>query len=184
MSRAWAPDVQQLPKSWLFGIGAVCLLWALTRTRRGQAVAEGVAVTAQRVGRAVASAILPRGIRNNNPGNIDYSPVASQRWRGTVGSDGRFAVFDSAANGVRAIGGELKASIRKGQSIRQAIHEWAPPVENDTDRYVSIVARAIGANPDALLKLDMLPAAAGAIIRHENGINPYDPADVAEWVYA
>jgi hypothetical protein len=184
----WEPDVPRTTQYLLLGLAAAGVLWWLARSRRGEAAAadvlEEVVTTARRVGAAVATALTPRGIRNNNPGNIDYSPVPAARWRGTIGSDGRFAIFDSPANGVRAIGGELKASIRKGQTIREAIHEWAPPVENDTGLYVNQVARAIGVDPDARLTLDMLPAAALAIIRHENGQIPYDPADVAVWVYA
>lgn len=168
--------------------GLALVLWALSRTKRGQVIATDVlgeiTVSGARVAQAVSDAFLPRGIRNNNPGNIDYAQRVEARWRGTVGSDGRFAIFDTAANGVRAIGGELKASIRKGHTIRDAIYEWAPPVENDTGRYVQLVASAIGADPSARLTAEMLPAAALAIIKHENGQQPYDPASVAVWVHS
>ena len=42
----------------------------------------------------------PRGIRNNNPGNI----VAGDKWLGRTGTDGRFVKFKSAEYGLRAIG--------------------------------------------------------------------------------
>lgn len=42
---------------------------------------------------------LPRGIRNNNPGNIK---VSSNAWRGKIGNDGTFERFDTAVNGLRA----------------------------------------------------------------------------------
>lgn len=152
------------------------VLYALSRTQRGQAVAVDV------VGAAV-NALTPRGIRNNNPGNIRWIASPGARWRGMVRSDsGGYGVFDTAANGVRAIGGELKASIRKGQTIAQAIYEWAPPTENNTAAYVKIFAAAVGAAPEARLAVSMLPAGALAIIQHENGQQPYDPADVARWV--
>ena len=50
-----------------------------------------------------------RGIRNNNPGNIDYNP--RNDWAGQIGlelkvgnSTPRFARFDTAENGIRALG--------------------------------------------------------------------------------
>lgn len=150
-------------------------LWALSRTQRGQAIAADV------VG-GIVSAVTPRGIRNNNPGNIDFIADARRAWRGQISSDGRFGIYDTPANGVRAIGGELKASIRKGHTIRDAIYEWAPPVENDTGRYVALVAAAVGVSADSRLTVDMIPRAALAIIQHENGQQPYKPADVAVWV--
>lgn len=163
---------------------ALAALWVASRSKRGQVAAvdalEFVTVTAKKIG----TAMIPRGIRNNNPGNIEWIADPAKRWRGMIDRDGRFGVFDTPAHGVRAIGGELKASIRKGQTIEQAIYEWAPPSENDTGAYVQAVARAIGADPKRPLTLDMLPAAALAIIRHENGIQPYDPAQVREWVYS
>ena len=42
---------------------------------------------------------LPRGIRNNNPGNIK---VGASNWRGKIGNDGTFERFDTAVNGIRA----------------------------------------------------------------------------------
>ena len=175
-----------------FGALAVYLSY---RTKRGQVVVSDVIgeviVSAKKIGDTVSetagaavNALMPRGIRNNNPGNIDYLPPPRLNWQGTIGSDGRFAIFDTAANGVRAIGRELRASISKGQTIEQAIHEWAPPVENETGRYVAIVAAAVGARPADRLTVEMLPAAALAIIKHENVQQPYDPDAVAQWVYA
>jgi hypothetical protein len=135
----------------------------------------------------VKNAFLPRGIRNNNPGNIEWIFDVKRRWRGMVGRDAqapRYAVFDTPANGVRAIGGELKASFRKGQrTVRAIINEWAPPTENDTSAYVQHVAALLAVQPDAVLetRAALLPLTL-AIIRHENGQQPYNPADVAEWI--
>ncbi len=158
------------------GLVGAGVLYALSRTDRGQAVAVDV------VGAAV-NALAPRGIRNNNPGNIEWIDSPATRWLGMVARDGRYGIFDTPAHGVRAIGGELKASIRKGQTIAQAITEWAPPVENNTAAYISAVAASVGASPASKLTTAMLPAMALAIIKHENGQQPYNPADVAAWVY-
>ena len=44
--------------------------------------------------------ISPKGIRNNNPMNLEFR--TSIQWRGQLGSDGRFVVFDTPLNGLRA----------------------------------------------------------------------------------
>jgi hypothetical protein len=159
------------------GLAGAAVLYALSRTQAGQAIATDV------VG-GVVNALKPRGIRNNNPGNIEWMESVSARWRGMIARDGRFGVFDTPANGVRAIGGELKASIRKGHTIEQAIHEWAPPTENNTAAYVKVVAEAARADKRDRLTTSMLPAVALAIIKHENGQQPYDAALVQQWVYS
>jgi hypothetical protein len=179
---------------WL-ALVAVAALALGTRTRRGRViieevtdaaapVLEEVVVTARRVAMEAARALLPRGIRNNNPGNIRWIPNERARWRGMIGQEGNYGIFDTPANGIRAIGGELRASIRKGQTtVREIINEWAPPFENNTDAYVRAVARALGVQPDQSFNVaSRIPDLAIAIIRHENGQQPYNPADVAAWV--
>lgn len=167
--------------------GAIAAYLAWSRSRESGAsgdLLDEIIVSAQRIGESVANVFVPRGIRNNNPGNIDWIADPAKRWRGMMSSDGRFGIFDTAANGVRAIGGELKASIKRNQTIEQAIHEWAPPIENDTGRYVDLVAKAAGAAKTARLTSAMIPSVALAIIKHENGQQPYDPALVHQWVYS
>ncbi|KHT64553.1 hypothetical protein RJ45_05825, partial [Photobacterium gaetbulicola] len=43
---------------------------------------------------------MPRGIRNHNPLNIEYSK--HNNWRGQVSSDGRFVIFEDDKWGFRA----------------------------------------------------------------------------------
>jgi len=162
---------------WLFaGLGAVGALYAFSRTDTGQGAVAAVADT-------VGSLLTPRGIRNNNPGNIEWIDDPQKRWRGMIGRDGRYGIFDTAANGVRAIGGELRASFRKGQkTVRAIINEWAPPVENDTSAYVDAVADDVGVDQDQIISTAAIPALAAAIIDHENGEQPYAPEDIAVWV--
>ena len=92
-----------------------------------------------------------RGIRNHNPGNIDFSPENS--WLGLdtdKPSDGRFCRFKSPEWGIRAMARILRNyQKRDGQAgvggpgidtVQEIIHRWAPPVENQTDAYVRKVA--------------------------------------------
>lgn len=117
---------------------------------------------------------LPRGIRNNNPGNIDYSE--RYRWQGLDAppSDGRFCRFKSAADGIRALARTLITYQKKHgiNTIRGIINRWAPPVENDTGAYVNQVAKACGLAADQALDVetyDHLAPIVKAIINHENG---------------
>ncbi|UTM58287.1 structural protein [Photobacterium sp. CCB-ST2H9] len=114
----------------------------------------------------------PRGIRNNNPGNIEDNGTA---WQGRVGSDGRFVIFDSPQNGIRALARTLKTyRNRHGlTTVRGIINRWAPPVENDTTAYVNHVAGALGVSPDMSLSEAETMALVPLIIRHENGMQPY-----------
>lgn len=122
-----------------------------------------------------------RGIRNNNPGNIDYNK--NNQWRGQIGiEDGvakpRFAKFDTPENGIRALAKLLLnyQRLHKLNTVREIINRWAPPVENVTSAYVAACARALGVAADEFINLSdrrLLKLLTVAIIRHENGSQPY-----------
>lgn len=131
----------------------------------------------------------PRGIRNNNPGNIDWIENPAKRWRGMVRKEtpeegGRFGVFDTPANGVRAIGGELRVDERRGvRTVAGLIRNWAPSNENNTAAYVGAVARELRVEPDDEIDVESyLPRLVAAIVRHENGAQPYALDDIQRWV--
>ena len=89
----------------------------------------------------------PRGLRNNNPLNIDFNPA--NKWQGLdrdQPSDGRFCRFVSMAYGIRAAAALLVSyQDRYGlNTVRGIIGRWAPPVENDTNAYANTVARRVG----------------------------------------
>jgi hypothetical protein len=129
-------------------------------------------------GKNTSVADVPRGVRNNNPGNIEKGAA----WDGLSAdqsSDDRFAVFDSPVFGIRALTRVL-LTYRERHGLRtpeQIISRWAPDFENDTDSYVQAVASAAGIGPTDPVTDDELPAVVAAIIYHENGVNPY-PADM------
>lgn len=123
----------------------------------------------------------PRGIRNNNPGNIRKTQTA---WQGLapVQSDPDFFIFETMAYGVRAAAVILLHYYRVHglKTVRQIISRWAPPNENNTDAYISAVCGTMGVKPDDELDLDEdaseLDPLCDAIFRHENGedISPHD----------
>ncbi|ROM36918.1 structural protein P5 [Pseudomonas protegens] len=132
----------------------------------------------------------PRGVRNNNPGNIDYSP--SNKWNGQLGLEEgvakpRFARFDTPENGIRALGKLLQTYQRVYglNTVSQIISRWAPSNENDTAAYVKSVERRIGSAPGEKIRLtapEVLKGFVVAIIAHENGGNPYSDAVISEGV--
>lgn len=119
---------------------------------------------------------LPRGIRNNNPGNI-RSGLATQ-WKGLARprSDGAFCRFESPVWGLRALYRVLLSYRRRGVvTLRSIVSRWAPPCENDTKAYLRAVSRATGIDPDAMIDVSDPSAAiplARAIVAHENGPGP------------
>jgi hypothetical protein len=122
---------------------------------------------------------VSRGIRNNNPGNIDRTTV---KWKGMAATqtDPRFITFTAPQWGIRAMARILLGDWREGQdTIASLIHEWAPPVENDTDAYVKAVGKECGVDPYKPCDIPkLLPKLLPAIIRHENGSQPYDAATI------
>lgn len=141
---------------------------------------------------------LPKGIRRNNPGNLEWgSPWQGLAAKGDYPED-RFAAFVDPAYGIRAIAVTLityqdKRKAKDGSridSVREVIERWAPSSDNnDVPAYAKSVAAlldGVGPNDEVL---DMhnpvhLRALVEGIIRHENGRGPLNtpntwyPADV------
>lgn len=86
---------------------------------------------------------LPRGIRNNNPGNLIMTSIP---WNGKVpheaNTDGHFEQFYELKYGIRAKIKDLQSDIRKkpGQNTLQGlISAYAPPHENNTQAYINFM---------------------------------------------
>lgn len=114
-----------------------------------------------------------RGIRNNNPGNIEYKQ-SSERWEGSIGNDGRFVIFAEMKWGVRALMRTLITYYRKYNlnTVTKIIQRWAPPSENDTNQYIKNVSSWMGVDPNQELNLgrvETLKKLAYAITRQETG---------------
>ncbi|AGZ36513.1 MAG: structural protein P5 [Pseudomonas sp.] len=141
---------------------------------------------------------IPRGVRNNNPGNIDFNP--RNAWQGQLGLEvgvpkPRFARFDTPENGIRALG-KLLINYRgkdgmpgvggKGiDTVLETINRWAPSNENDTQAYAAAVAKRLGVrttDPINIKDPATLRGMVVSIVIHENGSNPYAPAIVDEGV--
>lgn len=128
-----------------------------------------------------------RGIRNNNPGNLEAS--SSNPWVGQTGSDGRFAKFETPEHGIRALGRNLISYQRQGiDTVGEIINRWAPPSDNnDTAAYIKAVCAQLGVTANQPLDAsnpDTLQALCAAIIKHENGTQPYSPDQLSTGVSA
>lgn len=102
-----------------------------------------------------------RAQRNNNPGNLEY--------RGQQGAvreegQGRFAKFDTAAEGVAALVRQLKKYAARGlDTVREIIATYAPSHENDTNGYIAALSKKLGVNADTQLNLDHADTLAGLV---------------------
>lgn len=120
----------------------------------------------------------PRGIRNNNPGNIRWG----DEWKGLVPqaqrTDKSFCQFIKPEYGIRAMIIILRNYQRKHRlsTISGIINRWAPTNENDTQSYINSVAKATGVDPDQRIDTSdsrFMMKLLQAIIQHENGDQPY-----------
>jgi len=120
---------------------------------------------------------IPRGIRNNNPGNIKKNNV---EWEGlsAIQTDKTFFQFNDPIYGIRALT-KILLTYRNSYNIKNIwgiINRYAPPSENDTESYKNFVKEKTGLNMLEEIEFTVegyLPVVK-AIILMENGEQPYD----------
>ncbi|RWT23732.1 lytic transglycosylase domain-containing protein [Raoultella planticola] len=116
-----------------------------------------------------------RGERNNNPGNLNF---VGQAGASLERPGGRFARFETAFDGLRAISRQLMLYAGRGiNTVEKIISTWAPPSDgNNTPAYIQAVSRQLGVNPQAALNMSdpqVMSALMASIVHHENGRNIY-----------
>lgn len=164
-------------KNWLIAGGALLgLLFLSTRaksaTNSGAGTGAGVASLSY-----LGQSGLPRGMRNNNPGNIRISNTA---WKGKVpvgqNTDKAFEQFGTFVYGIRAMIKNLQSYQRdRGlNTINQIISTWAPPGvdNNNTGAYVATVSLNTGIGPTQPITLtdkNIMRKLVKAMARVENG---------------
>ena len=124
------------------------------------------------------NASLPRGLRNNNPGNIRFSnandwvgkiPYAQNKDAGKA-----FEQFTHIHFGIRAKMVLIYNKINSGtNTIAKLISNYAPPSENDTVAYINEVTAMMGIDKNAVIVLneETLVGLCKAISLMENGAN-------------
>lgn len=116
-------------------------------------------------------ASIPRGIRNNNPLNIEAGTFTEGQ-PGFAGSDGRFAKFDTPEGGVGAANKLLDVYQNKHGLNTPAgiVGRWAPAADgNNVSAYAGRVAQALGIGPNDQIPPEMRPKLIAAMGQHENG---------------
>lgn len=71
--------------------------------------------------------------------------------------------------------------------MRQIISRYAPPNENQTTAYVQTIARQLGVLPDVVIDIEergVLTVFVKAVIRMENGIQPYSDETIQQAINA
>jgi len=93
--------------------------------------------------------MIPRGIRNNNPLNIRHNADVFQ---GEIkGNDISFKTFETMPYGYRAAFVTLHTYLKRGwNNIEKIIIRWAPPIENDTEKYIANVEKWSGVPRDKI----------------------------------
>lgn len=97
----------------------------------------------------------PRGIRNNNPLNIEAGAF-TQGMPGYAGSDGRFARFGTQEQGLAAADRLLQSYSGRGiNTVSGVINRWAPASDNNpVSAYSAHVANALGIKPTDTIDLN------------------------------
>lgn len=120
-----------------------------------------------------------RGMRNNNPGNLEF---AGQRGAVRENGEGRFAKFGTLSEGVAALGRQLQLYGSRGiNTLRKVIETWAPrynkktgKIENDTEGYIARMREMTGFGENQRINLQDA-STLGLLIRGittvENGRN-------------
>ena len=119
-------------------------------------------------------------VRGNNPGNLRYIDP-SRAWNGQIGNNAGFGIYDTPANGVRALWKQIVAY--KLNTVRAIVTKFAPPSENPTEAYIAFVCKRIGVSDTQTLELSRYRVPmTQAIMRFELGFEaPYTVAEVDRW---
>jgi preprotein translocase subunit SecE len=123
----------------------------------------------------------PRGIRNNNPGNLNYVGQAGATMEG--GEGGRFAVFESMQHGVAALYKQLQLYFKRGiNTLSSIVKTYAPASgNNNVDAYISALTKATGKGANEVLDSGDTATIARlmkGIVDHENGKGYISSSDI------
>ncbi|CAI1575551.1 Uncharacterised protein [Serratia proteamaculans] len=119
------------------------------------------------------------GLRNNNPGNLRAAPNAT-------GKNGGFVTFENPGDGLAALSRQLQLYGDRGNNtLNGIIHTYAPRSENKTQAYVDAVSKQTGFDPSDRVNLhspEVLEKLIPAIIKHENGTQPYTRDEISKGI--
>ncbi|MDM3131315.1 hypothetical protein [Citrobacter sp. CK205] len=123
----------------------------------------------------------PRGIRNNNPGNLNYANQSGATMEG--GEGGRFAVFETMQHGIAALYKQLQLYFKRGiNTLSSIVKTYAPASDNNNvDAYISALTKATGKGANEVLDSGDTATIARlmkGIVDHENGKGYISSSDI------
>lgn len=130
---------------------------------------------------------MPRGIRNNNAGNLR---ATSDNWKGKTGQDDKgFIIFSASFFGLRALAKILLNYNRLHglKTIEQIINRYAPDSENNTNAYAEFISQMLKIEIDVEIDVENeneLYKLMQWIVYYENGIQPYAKMQFLEAIRA
>lgn len=87
--------------------------------------------------------------RKDNPGDLRHAPHGSHAGEGA----NDIAIEDSVADGWADEERQLRLLAARGDTLQDAIYDWAPPSENDSAGYLAFVLEGLGPNFSAATPL-------------------------------
>lgn len=116
---------------------------------------------------SLSNASLPRGARNNNPGNLNFAGQAGASLESGPGA--RFAQFGTMSEGVAALDLQLQRYMGRGiDSIRKIVNTYAPSSDdNDVQAYMAALAKQTHHGADDKLSSNDIPDLIRGIVKQE-----------------
>lgn len=117
--------------------------WFSTQSARSRSPGASAAKPAPVAG-GKSAGFVPRNIRNNNPGNLNFARQDGASLES--GPDARFAKFGTMAEGVAALQHQLMLYKSRGiDTLEDIISIYAPKKDkNDTAGYIAFLAKKLG----------------------------------------
>ena len=81
--------------------------------------------------------------RDNNPGDLRHSPHSFH----TADAHDAIGQIDSVQDGWADLERQLQLYAARGLTLRQAIYEFAPESENNSEQYLAYVCKGLGVDP-------------------------------------
>lgn len=85
--------------------------------------------------------------RSDNPGDLRHAPGEEH----PAGDPNSVGSFDTADDGWAALERQLQLYAERGLTLEQAIYEFAPPSENNSEQYLQFVCDGLGCAPNILV---------------------------------
>jgi hypothetical protein len=85
--------------------------------------------------------------RSNNPGDLRHSKNSFH----TADAPDAIGKIDTPADGWADLVRQLQLFADRGLTVAQAIYEWAPPNENNTQAYLTYIVNGLACHPTMLL---------------------------------